>query len=431
MLKKILMAFALGVFAYSVAQAAFSEQLYRGLRHSQVSELQKFLSQYPDLYPEKLVTGYFGPLTESAVQRFQVKYNVVQFGNPETTGFGRVGPKTFFKLNEVGLASEVNRVPPVVEVEKPIGQVAPTGDVLPTCRVRRVPSDYSTIQAAVDAACPGDEVRIEPGFYRESVVVGKNNLKIIGESKTVLSSGNSPAISLGRDINSIEIHDLTVEMDYQTTGIDLSVSEGEANVLISGVTVKNALSGIVLFGSKGSFKLSKNLIIGSKKFGVLDGVSGLAISVLENNTFTDNDIGYYVDASTGKHRLLNSIIVSNRTYGVAFSSNSADKEQDILTVYYTNVWNNKTKDYFSNRRNEQFTPPGGNNYSTDPLFAALGDYHLRRPSLMIDGGDPNSSKDPDDTRADVGAFWFDQRVAKNDLDLLLSNLLGLFLSFFQ
>jgi hypothetical protein len=41
---------------------------------------------------------------------------------------------------------------------------------------------YSTIQAAVDAAVPGDVIRICPGKYVENVAVAKNDLAIIGTS---------------------------------------------------------------------------------------------------------------------------------------------------------------------------------------------------------------------------------------------------------
>jgi hypothetical protein len=37
--------------------------------------------------------------------------------------------------------------------------------------VRRVPEDHDTIQAAVDAARPGDLVLVGPGVYREEVRV--------------------------------------------------------------------------------------------------------------------------------------------------------------------------------------------------------------------------------------------------------------------
>lgn len=71
----------------------------------EVTRLQKWLSVMPDVYPEKLVTGYFGPATERAVQRYQKKYGIVAFGAPETTGYGVVGPKTRGKINACRIGS--------------------------------------------------------------------------------------------------------------------------------------------------------------------------------------------------------------------------------------------------------------------------------------------------------------------------------------
>ncbi|HOK17464.1 MAG TPA: CARDB domain-containing protein [Candidatus Paceibacterota bacterium] len=47
---------------------------------SEVKELQKLLKQDKSIYPEGLVTGYFGRLTEAALKRFQAKYNLSQSG---------------------------------------------------------------------------------------------------------------------------------------------------------------------------------------------------------------------------------------------------------------------------------------------------------------------------------------------------------------
>jgi hypothetical protein len=44
----------------------------------------------------------------------------------------------------------------------------------------RVPDDHPTIQAAVDAAAPGDMVLISPGVYNEGVIVQTDNLVIRG-----------------------------------------------------------------------------------------------------------------------------------------------------------------------------------------------------------------------------------------------------------
>ena len=77
----------------------FTQLLKRNSRGSQVSALQEFLKRDKTLYPEGIISGFFGPATERAVQRFQAKYNLVTKGTPSTTGYGAVGPKTRSQLN--------------------------------------------------------------------------------------------------------------------------------------------------------------------------------------------------------------------------------------------------------------------------------------------------------------------------------------------
>src|ERR1044071_6359525 len=53
----------------------------------------------------------------------------------------------------------------------------------------------TTVQAAVDAANPGDIIRVPPGLYQENVIVTKNNITIKGQSGAILDgsglTGNS------------------------------------------------------------------------------------------------------------------------------------------------------------------------------------------------------------------------------------------------
>lgn len=81
-------------------KAVFTLVLRRGSRGAEVTALQEFLKSDPVIYPEGIVSGYFGALTEQAVKRFQTKYGIVSSGSPATTGYGLVGPKTRAKLNE-------------------------------------------------------------------------------------------------------------------------------------------------------------------------------------------------------------------------------------------------------------------------------------------------------------------------------------------
>src|SRR3989338_8164047 len=68
--------------------------LKKGSSGDAVTRLQRFLAGDPGVYPEAAISGTYGPLTEVAVKRWQVKFNIVTSGNPDTTGYGAVGPRT-------------------------------------------------------------------------------------------------------------------------------------------------------------------------------------------------------------------------------------------------------------------------------------------------------------------------------------------------
>jgi peptidoglycan hydrolase-like protein with peptidoglycan-binding domain len=68
--------------------------LRMGASGADVSNLQAFLALDRTVYPEGIVSGYYGGLTQAAVERWQAKYNIVSSGSPATTGFGVVGPRT-------------------------------------------------------------------------------------------------------------------------------------------------------------------------------------------------------------------------------------------------------------------------------------------------------------------------------------------------
>lgn len=74
--------------------------------------LQEMMAKDPEIYPEGKVTGFYGPATVRAVQRFQKKYGLVDSGTPYTTGFGLAGPKTREKLNEVFGTPAVQSIEP-------------------------------------------------------------------------------------------------------------------------------------------------------------------------------------------------------------------------------------------------------------------------------------------------------------------------------
>lgn len=90
-----------------------SKSLSLGSKGEDVKKLQEFLAQDKEIYPEGLVTGYFGMLTQAAVKKWQAKNDI--------EAVGIVGPKTRAKFNE--LRQLIEAVPTPI-VAPPIEQPA-------------------------------------------------------------------------------------------------------------------------------------------------------------------------------------------------------------------------------------------------------------------------------------------------------------------
>lgn len=99
----------------------FNQVLEPGMQNNEVRELQKFLSQFKDIYPEGVVNGYYGPSTEAAVIRCQQKFGL--------SVDGKIGPKTIAALNDLWQATQASNVK----------NLASSDDVLRTASVFDVP----------------------------------------------------------------------------------------------------------------------------------------------------------------------------------------------------------------------------------------------------------------------------------------------------
>lgn len=107
----------------------FLRSLSRGMSGSDVTELQEWLAQFPDIYPEGLVTGFFGSLTEDAIKRFQKKHGIEQVGI--------FGPLTRAKFSDIfnagflaGVASQNGNGTGKVDIcHKPTGTTPTTINV--------------------------------------------------------------------------------------------------------------------------------------------------------------------------------------------------------------------------------------------------------------------------------------------------------------
>ncbi len=71
--------------------AALYRELQLGMSGADVSSLQVFLAKDVTIYPQGIVSGYFGLLTKAAVMNFQVRNGI--------SAVGRVGPITMAAIN--------------------------------------------------------------------------------------------------------------------------------------------------------------------------------------------------------------------------------------------------------------------------------------------------------------------------------------------
>ena len=146
----------------STGCVALSQSLYYGKRDSdmggEVSLLQRFLQAAGDYtYPE--ITGYFGSVTQSAVQEWQARNSIVSYGGPDTTGWGLVGPRTRVMIRSQ--TCEPNALPPTY----PIPPATPAIPTYPTYQTYPTYPPYPTIPTNPygTTSCSADGISVPHG----------------------------------------------------------------------------------------------------------------------------------------------------------------------------------------------------------------------------------------------------------------------------
>jgi len=254
-----------------------------------------------------------------------------------------------------------------------------------------VPQDYPTIQEAIDSTPDMCTIKVSPGIYEERVVL-RDGITLIGAEpdsciiRCPIASGSGVVVGA----NNSTIRGFTI------TGTDSANTCG-----ISGDEVSN-------------FTIAHNLI---KRISW-----GIALNScqanLYNNTIVHNQIGIrttiFRDSSRCSLKPANGFDKSQTAGSVNINSN-------IVAYNGTGIWfadpseiNSDYNDFYGNGVNCAPYYPTGNHelFNVDPLFVdeLTGDYHLQQGSPCIDAGNPDFPLDPDSTRADIGAFYYNQGV---------------------
>jgi len=94
-MKKIilLIIFLLISFLGSSINFVQAAPLIKGMKSEAIKELQQILKEDPAIYPEGLITGFFGPATEQAIKRLQRKYGLKPTGIVDEKTFNLIFPQ--------------------------------------------------------------------------------------------------------------------------------------------------------------------------------------------------------------------------------------------------------------------------------------------------------------------------------------------------
>jgi len=197
--------------------------------------------------------------------------------------------------------------------------------------VWRVPEDYLTIQAAVDAADPGDTIEVWPGVYSESVFVWKS-LSIIGHAKsTTIVDGSRGGYAFWLDTDGVTIRGLTVR-DCSNYGV---IAYYSGSHTIDGNIFTNNVYGVYL-----SYSPSANNVTNNSFFN--NDLRGINVASSNENTISDN----YISESTYGIKLSgesqfnfitnNTIIGASHGIYLGFSPNN-DVDQNSISSEITGI----------------------------------------------------------------------------------------------
>jgi hypothetical protein len=160
-----------------------------------------------------------------------------------------------------------------------------------------------SIQAAVDAAEPGDTIVVQKGIYNETVVIDKDGISLRG-GKAVLEPPSEPTEGPCEGAGLCVLGDV----DFQTG----EVSEYVEDVSISGFTVRDfSVYGIVGIGARDA-RFVKNRSFDNGEYGITSFFS-TGTKVISNVTSGAEDAAIYV----GDSPHANTRIANNDTYDSA------------------------------------------------------------------------------------------------------------------
>jgi len=186
-----------------------------------------------------------------------------------------------------------------------------TGDGTASGNTINVPADHPTIQAAVDAAAPGDLILISPGVYNEAVDVETDDLTIRGlDRNEVILDGEFERANGFKVVgaNGVVLENMTARQytsnAYFWTGVD-----GYRGSYLT--SYRTGDYGIYAFDSVNG-QIEDSYASGSRDAGVYIGQCYPCDAVIDNVISEWNGLGYSGTNAGGNLLIVNSVFRQNR-----------------------------------------------------------------------------------------------------------------------
>jgi hypothetical protein len=189
----------------------------------------------------------------------------------------------------------------------------------------RVPGDHRTIQAAVDAARPGDLVLVSPGTYRESVTIETPRVTVRGtdRNRVVLDGHDRLENGVMALADGVAVENLTVH-HYRSNGVFFTGDYGRGAALVgyraAYVTAyDNGLYGVYAFNARGG-SIEHTYVSGHPDSGIYVGQCQPCDAVVSDVTAELNAVGYEGTNAGGDLVVVRSTFRRNRVGMTAGSS---------------------------------------------------------------------------------------------------------------
>lgn len=161
-------------------------------------------------------------------------------------------------------------------------------------------------------------------------------------------------------------------------------------------------------------EISNNSVSGSEYYsyggGIYSSSAGLNFkNVTIANNYAETEGGAIYCSAAVNTNLLNCILWNNSPQEIYFSEDGTIEEANAITISYSDIMGGEAG-IITNNLGSVYWEDG--NIESDPLFvnATNFNYHLTEYSPCIDTGDPNLPLNPDSTRSDMGAYYFNQGI---------------------